>query len=285
MQAYKIAGDGYQCLGEFENRWKTENSNSVVLPEGYSITEVVVKTSTNCIRVYQNNEAAACYSVVVNGNQTTVNQKIDSSACQGISHLEGKYEIVPTATPTPTSIPTPTPTAIPSSIPTPTLAQEVTPIPTEVTVVTQVPELVPTSQPQANDSNSGYHSALSTDELSCDDENFYAVFDLKKDGQVGKDIKVRFTFNGQVKEITTDSSGRAKIDFKIAVGTLTAKAEHYPEQSLVITEPICPLLVAQENITSNLAATGQQDDILAGTLASVALLLSAYAAYAYKKLL
>lgn len=134
-------------------------------------------------------------------------------------------------------------------------------------------------EPQQDNGYSGYRSSLANDRLQCGNSSFDAVMDLKYEGYPAKDVKVKFTFNDQVKEISTNQDGRAKIDFDMAEGPVYAKAEHFPEQSMYINPPKdCPI----EQVTS-MAATGAQSNYAVLALATMGLSLAAAAAYAYKK--
>ncbi|MPN60691.1 hypothetical protein SDC9_208422 [bioreactor metagenome] len=105
--------------------------------------------------------------------------------------------------------------------------------------------------------------------------------DLKHEGYPAKDIKVRFTFNDQVKEISTNKDGRAKIDFDMAEGTVYAKAPDYPEQAMHISLPKdCPM---PEQKIEQLANTGKQNELFVAGGMLIGLAGSIAAIYAYKK--
>jgi LPXTG-motif cell wall-anchored protein len=158
-------------------------------------------------------------------------------------------------------------------------ACEVTPVPEEPAEPTSVPEAP--SEPQVDNGYSGYRSSLNSDRVQCGNSTFDAVMDLKHEGYPAKDIKVRFTFNDQVKEISTNKDGRAKIDFDMAEGTVYAKAPDYPEQAMHISLPKdCPM---PEQKIEQLANTGKQNELFVAGGMLIGLAGSIAAIYAYKK--
>lgn len=149
----------------------------------------------------------------------------------------------------------------------------------ETPTTTPVPEAP--SDPQVDNGYSGYRSSLNSDRVQCGNSTFDAVMDLKHEGYPAKDIKVRFTFNDQVKEISTNKDGRAKIDFDMAEGTVYAKAPDYPEQAMHISLPKdCPM---PEQKIEQLANTGKQNELFVAGGMLIGLAGSIAAIYAYKK--
>ncbi len=174
----------------------------------------------------------------------------------------------PTATPTPTEIPTPTPTETPNQDPTPT----------------------PTEEPRA-----GKTSILGYD-ISCNEGDFLATFDLKDNGVAQANILVNFTYNGIAKQTTTNADGRASVTFP-QQGSYDLKAapdNGYPTQSMKVNMPEnCPagestpgvggLVLGVSTTTTNgqvlgvstMANTGISEDLMAlSSIASGIVLLS-----------
>lgn len=153
---------------------------------------------------------------------------------------------------------------------------------------TPTPE--PTPSPTPDDGKSGHRSSLSHDNLQCPNTDFEAVMDVKKDGQGAKDVKVKFTFNGVTKEVTTNENGRAKVSFVIGSGTLTAEAEGYPSQALNIQAPDCGTSADPDNGrggqvlgATTLAETGSQSTYAAIMMVASGLFLSVASYYGYNQ--
>jgi len=215
--------------------------------------------------------------------------------------------IIPTVEPTPTTSPEPTPTDVPE--PTPTDEPQVTPTPTDEPEVTPTPTdepeqevtPTPTEEPQA-----GKTSSLGYD-ISCNQGDFKATFDLKENGVATANILVNFTYNGLAKQATTNADGRASVTFP-QQGSYDLKAapdNGYPTQSMKVNMPEnCPagnpdpattpgvggLVLGATTATnysngqvlgvSTMANTGVAEDLMAlSSMASGILLLG----HAYKK--
>lgn len=134
------------CLSG-DNVLKVESSPfTLTAPEGAVFTDAEVKAGTNCYG------DGAMYQITGIGTDTITATRLceEGPDCPAISHLEGKYQYQPTATPTdtpvPTNTPTPDPTATPTEgpSPTPTETPEVSPTPTN----TSPPDPTATPKPK-----------------------------------------------------------------------------------------------------------------------------------------
>ena len=137
------------------------------------------------------------------------------------------------------------------------------------------PSPTPTSTP---DDRSGKHSYLGKNGPTCEKSEFEVTFDTKEDGNARKDIEVKFTYRGEVKNAKTNDGGRATVYFNYSgEGELKADpGDGYPSQSLYVDKLDCPaqaiggtgiggrVLGVREATTSG-QVLGATTDTLAGT--------------------
>jgi hypothetical protein len=138
-------------------------------------------------------------------------------------------EACPGLEPTPSPSPSPSPEVTPS--PTPSPSPEVDPSPTP----SPSPSPSPTPTPSV-----GRSSSLGTN-VTCSNE-FETVLDATDNGNGVKDVKVKFTYNGSVKEVKTNNGGRASVHFgRSGDGNVTAEPEGFSNQTQFVTMPKdCP---------------------------------------------
>lgn len=117
----------------------------------------------------------------------------------------------------------PTPTPEPSDDPTPSPEPTVSPEPTPTPVGG---ELVTTS-------TSSRHSSLKASEVSCEN-SFTAEIELKDNNVASKNIKVKFEYDSQIKEATTNDDGKASVSFGFSKNesVYAYPEEEYQSQSI-----------------------------------------------------
>ena len=189
-------------------------------------------------------------------NWTTQNQAIWNNNCNAVS-----------SSPTPT----PTPSADPSATPTPT--------PTPSPEPTSSPTIITTSE------ESSRRSKLSASTVSCENMSFSAEVELKDNDVAQKNIKVKFVYDNQTKEATTNNDGKASVSFGFSKNdsVYVYPEEGYDSQSSHIQEPencqsgeVLGTSTEQTGqVLGAYAATGTANSIIADLLGLVGIVMTA----------
>lgn len=123
----------------------------------------------------------------------------------------------PAASPVPSPIPSMIPSPVPSAVPTPPPASPTPSTPTPVS----------------------YGTHLSATSITCEKRDFDALMTIKDGDKQVENVKVKFTYGNQTREVTTDSNGwaRANFGYTAHIGVEADPEGAYQTQSVEIRAP------------------------------------------------